>query len=430
MFSNPYLITKVQARQILDSRSNPTVEAEVHLGGGAIGRAAVPSGASTGRFEARELRDKDKEIYLGCGVLTAVENVNGPINAALCGADSRCQGEIDSIMLDLDGSADKSELGANAILAVSLATAKAAANAASIPLYKHIGGISANILPVPMMNILNGGVHAPNNLDIQEFMIMPVGAHSFSEALRCGSEIYHALMTTLKLMGVSTAIGDEGGFAPNLKSDSEAIEVILDAIERAGYKPEEEVMIALDAAASGWFEEDKDAYFLPKQKKALSKKQLSLYWSELCEKYPILSIEDPFSEDDFESMAALTKKIGSRVQLVGDDLFVTNPERLSRGIEQRAANAILIKPNQIGTLSETIETVMLAKRAGYASVISHRSGETEDTFIADLAVGLNAGQIKTGAPCRSDRTAKYNQLLRIEEELGGSAVYLGKSAIK
>lgn len=430
MFLNPYLITKVTARQILDSRSNPTVEAEVHLSGGAIGCAAVPSGASTGRFEARELRDKDKEIYLGCGVLGAVENIKTKINDALCGKDARDQRNIDNIMLELDGTADKSELGANAILAVSLANARAAAAAGNIPLYKHLGGIGAHTLPVPMMNILNGGVHAPNNLDIQEFMIMPIGAESFSEALRCGSEVYHALQTTLKLLGVSTAIGDEGGFAPNLKSDKEAIEVILDAIERAGYKPGEEVMIAIDAAASGWFEEDKDSYFLPKQKKAMSKKQLLLYWSELCEKYPILSIEDPFFEDDFESMAALTKKIGDRVQLVGDDLFVTNSERLSMGIQNKAANAILVKPNQIGSLSETFETVFLAKRAGYASIISHRSGETEDTFIADLAAGLNAGQIKTGAPCRSDRTSKYNRLLRIEEELGNGAFYFGKNIIK
>ncbi len=430
MFSNPYLITKVTARQILDSRGNPTVEAQVHLCGGAVARAAVPSGASTGRFEARELRDKNKEIYLGCGVLSAVENVNGAINSAISGMDARFQGEIDRVMIDLDGSADKSEFGANAILAVSLAVARAAAKAVGIPLYKHIGGISANILPVPMMNILNGGVHAPNNLDIQEFMIMPVGAHTFSEALRCGSEVYHALMTTLKLMGASTAIGDEGGFAPDLKNDNEAIEVILDAIERAGFKPGEDVMIALDAAASGWLEEESESYFLPKQKKALSKKQLSLYWNELCEKYPIISIEDPFYEDDFEGMAALTEKIGHKIQLVGDDLFVTNSERLTMGIRSGAANSILIKPNQIGSLSESIETVMLAKRAGYNSIISHRSGETEDTFIADLAVGLNAGQIKTGAPCRSDRTAKYNRLLRIEEELGSSAVYLGKNSIK
>lgn len=430
MFSNPYLITKVSARQILDSRGNPTVEAQVQLSGGAKALAAVPSGASTGRFEARELRDKNKEIYLGCSVLGAVENVNGAINSAIAGMDARFQGEIDSAMIDLDGSADKSTLGANAILAVSLAVARAAAKAADIPLYKHIGGICANVLPVPMMNILNGGVHAPNNLDIQEFMIMPVGAKSFSEALRCGSEVYHALMTTLKLMGASTAIGDEGGFAPNLKNDEEAIEVILNAIERAGFKSGEDVMIALDAAASGWFEEESESYFLPKQKKALSKKQLSLYWSDLCEKYPIFSIEDPFYEDDFDGMADLTEKIGSKVQLVGDDLFVTNTERLLMGIRSGAANSILIKPNQIGSLSESIETVMLAKRAGYSSIISHRSGETEDTFIADLAVGLNAGQIKTGAPCRSDRTAKYNRLLRIEEELGSSAVYLGKNLLK
>ncbi len=430
MYYNPYLITKVTARQILDSRSNPTIEAQVHLSGGAIGIAAVPSGASTGKFEARELRDKDKERYLGCGVLGAVENVKTAINDALCGKDSRFQNELDRTMIELDGSENKSNLGANAILAVSLACAKAAAKAGNIPLYRHIGGIGAHILPVPMMNILNGGVHAPNNLDIQEFMIMPVGAESFREALRCGSEVYHALQAILKLKGVSTAIGDEGGFAPDLKNDSEAIEVILDAVERAGYKVGEDVMIALDAAASGWFEEEKQSYYLPKQKKSFSKKQLTNFWSELCEKYPILSIEDPFYEDDFESMSELTEKLGEKVQLVGDDLFVTNPQRLSKSIDCKAANAILIKPNQIGSLSETMETVFLSKRAGYRAIISHRSGETEDTFIADLAVGLNAGQIKTGAPCRTDRTCKYNQLLRIEEELGASAVYFGRNAIK
>jgi len=429
LYYNPYLITKVTARQILDSRSNPTVEADVILSSGAVGRAAVPSGASTGKFEAKELRDQDTDRYMGCGVLTAVKNINTSICEALIGKDARCQNQIDRIINKLDSTENKSNLGANAVLAVSLACARAAAKATKIPLYRYLGGINAVTLPVPMMNILNGGVHAPNNLDIQEFMIMPVGAESFAEALRCGSEVYHALRTILKQKGKNTAIGDEGGFAPDLSGDAEAIELILEATEKAGYRVGDDVVIALDAAASEWLDTE-SSYFLPKQKKALSSKELSLFWSDLCSKYPIVSIEDPFGEEDFATTAELTAKLGDRVQLVGDDLFVTNPKRLSKGIAQSAANSILIKLNQIGSLSETIETISLARRNGYASIISHRSGETEDTFIADLAVALNAGQIKTGAPCRTDRTAKYNRLLRIEEELGSSAVYLGRAAIK
>lgn len=430
MYSNPYKIKKVIARQILDSRSTPTLEAEVHLEGGKIGRACVPSGASTGIYEARELRDKNKEIYLGCGVLTAVKNVNCRINGVLKGIDCRNQGEIDRRMCLLDGTDNKESLGANAILAVSLASARAAARAQNIPLYRHLGGISAHILPVPMMNILNGGVHADNNLDIQEYMIMPTGAETFSEALRMGSEIYHALQTTLKLLGKNTAIGDEGGFAPNLESDEEAIEVILDAIQRAGYKAGRDAVIALDAAASGWYNADVDGYFLPKSKRKFSSSELCAFWESLRSKYPIVSIEDPFHEDDFSATTTLTRKIGNNTNIVGDDLFVTNKKRLLKGIMQNCANTILIKPNQIGTLSETIETVLCAKSHGYGAIISHRSGETEDTFIADLAVSLNAGIIKTGAPARSERVCKYNRLLRIEEHLGNFAVYCGKDILR
>ncbi len=426
---NPYLITKVVAREILDSRSNPTVEADVFLSGGAVGRAAVPSGASTGRFEAKELRDQDTDRYMGCGVLTAVENVNGEICEALIGRDARCQKGIDEAMLSLDGTENKERLGANAILAVSLACARAAAKMSKIPLYRYLGGVNAVTLPVPMMNILNGGVHASNNLDIQEFMIMPVGAESFSAALRCGSEVYHALRTILKLKDKTTAIGDEGGFAPDLRDDSEAIELILAAVEKAGYRAGSDVVIALDAAASEWQTDDGN-YLLPKQKRKYTSETLGDFWLSLCEKYPIVSIEDPFHEEDFSATKLLTEKLGKKVQLVGDDLFVTNPKRLSKGISEGAANSILVKVNQIGSLSESIDTVSLAHRNGYSAIISHRSGETEDTFIADLAVALNAGQIKTGAPCRTDRTAKYNRLLRIEEELGSAAVYLGRAAIK
>lgn len=423
-----YKIIKVIARQIIDSRCTPTLEADVYLYGGAVGRAAVPSGASTGRFEAKELRDKDTSYFLGCSVLEAVCNVNEKIAPALMGRDARNQRKIDEIMCSLDGTENKENLGANAILAVSLATARAAAKMSRAPLYRYLGGIFASTMPVPMMNILNGGVHAPNNLDIQEFMIMPVGAPCFSEALRCGCEVYHSLRTLLKLENKNTAIGDEGGFAPDLESDSTAIELILAATERAGYKPHKDVVIALDAAASEWAVEG-GGYHLPKQNKNLSSAQLSDFWLDLVKKYPIASIEDPFSEDDFLSTSILTKQIGSRVQIVGDDLFVTNSKRLSAGIQKGAANSILIKVNQIGTLSETFDTISLAKRNGYNTVISHRSGETEDTFISDLAVALNCGQIKTGAPCRVDRTAKYNRLLRIEEELLGSATYLGKAAL-
>jgi len=424
-----FKITKIVARQIIDSRCTPTVEADVYLFGGAVGRAAVPSGASTGKFEAKELRDKDTSFYMGCSVLTAVNNINKIIAPALIGLDARNQRKIDDRMCALDGSENKENLGANAILAVSLATARAAAKMSKMPLYRYLGGVSACVLPVPMMNILNGGVHAPNNLDIQEFMIMPIGAQSFNEALRCGCEVYHALRTLLKLNGKNTAIGDEGGFAPDLKDDSEAIELILAAVEKAGYIPSEDVVISLDAAASEWQGEN-GCYHLPKQDKTLSAAELSSYWLDLVRKYPIASIEDPFSEDDFLSTSMLTKQIGKAVQLVGDDLFVTNPKRLSMGIQKGVANSILIKLNQIGTLSETFDTISLAKQNGYKSIISHRSGETEDTFIADLAVALNCGQIKTGAPCRVDRTAKYNRLLRIEEELMQSAVYLGNAAIK
>lgn len=426
---NPYLITKVVAREILDSRSNPTVEADVFLSGGAVGRAAVPSGASTGRFEAKELRDQDTSRYMGCGVLTAVENVNAEISEALVGRDARCQKSIDEAMLSLDGTENKERLGANAILAVSLASARAAAKMSKTPLYRYLGGVNAVTLPVPMMNILNGGVHASNNLDIQEFMIMPIGFDRFSDALRCGSEVYHALRTILKLKGKTTAIGDEGGFAPDLRDDSEAIELILAAVEKAGYRAGSDVVIALDAAASEWQTEDGN-YLLPKQKRKYTSETLSEFWLELCEKYPIVSIEDPFGEEDFAATKLLTEKLGKKVQLVGDDLFVTNIKRLSKGISEGAANSILVKVNQIGSLSESIDTVSLAHRNGYSAIISHRSGETEDTFIADLAVALNAGQIKTGAPCRTDRTAKYNRLLRIEEELGSAAVYLGRAAIK
>ena len=351
MYSNPFKIKKVIARQILDSRANPTLEAEVHLGCGKVGRACVPSGASTGIYEAKELRDKDKEVYLGCGVLTAVKNVNRKINSALLGLDCRNQFEIDRKMCDLDGTDNKENLGANAVLAVSLACARAAAKAQNIPLYRHLGGVSAHILPVPMMNILNGGVHADNNLDIQEYMIMPTGAHSFSEALRMGSEIYHALQTTLKLLGKTTSVGDEGGFAPDLKGDEEAIEVILDAIQRAGYRAGKDAVIALDAAASGWYNSDVDGYFLPKSKRKFSSSELCAFWEDLRKKYPIVSIEDPFHENDFSATATLTRKIGNSTSIVGDDLFVTNKKRLLTGIEQNGANSILIEPNQRGTLS-------------------------------------------------------------------------------
>ncbi len=426
MYPNPYIITKINARQILDSRGTPTVEADVYLSCGAVGRASVPAGASTGRFEAKELRDKIREEYLGCGVLNAVKNIRREISNELCGKNAFHQGKIDNILLNLDGSENKENLGANAILAVSLACAKAAAKAAEIPLYRYLGGVNANILPVPMMNILNGGVHASSSMDIQEFMVMPVGAKSFSEALRCGTEIYYALKKLLYMDGHSIAVGDEGGFAPDLESDEEALEYLLKAIDRAGYRAGEDVVLALDAAASEWYCEEEDKYILPKQKRIFDKDELVTYWQSLCKKYPIFSIEDPVHELDFHSMSTLTGKIGNKVQLVGDDMFVTNEGKLREGIEKGAANAILIKPNQIGTLSETLSTVFTAKIGGYKSIISHRSGETEETFIADLAVALGTGQIKTGAPCRVDRTCKYNRLLRIEESLGADAKYYGE----
>lgn len=426
MYPNPYIITKINARQILDSRGTPTVEADVYLSGGAVGRASVPAGASTGRFEAKELRDKIREEYVGCGVLNAVRNIKRDISSALCGKNAFHQSAIDNSLIELDGSENKENLGANAILAVSLATAKAAAKQTSTPLYRYLGGAVGNILPVPMMNILNGGVHATSSMDIQEFMVMPIGAKNFSDALRCGTEIYFALKKLLYLDGHSIAVGDEGGFAPDLESDEEALEYLLKAIDRAGYRAGSDVVLALDAAASEWYCEDEDKYILPKQKRVFTKDELVSYWQSLSGKYPIFSIEDPVHELDFSSMATLTKKIGNKVQLVGDDMFVTNDGKLREGIDKGAANAILIKPNQIGTLSETISTIFTAKSGGYKTIISHRSGETEETFIADLVVAVSSGQIKTGAPCRVDRTCKYNRLLRIEESLGMSAKYYGQ----
>ena len=418
------LISAVYAREILDSRGNPTVEVEVWLDDGSMGRAAVPSGASTGAYEAVELRDGDKDRYMGKGVSKAVDNVNDIIAEALIGLDPIRQVEIDKMLIRLDGTPNKNNLGANAILGVSMAVAKAAAASVDVPLYMYLGGVNAKELPVPMMNILNGGAHADNNVDIQEFMAMPVGAPSFSEALRINTEIYHNLKAVLKERGLSTAIGDEGGFAPNLSSNEEAIEVIVAAIEKAGYKPGEEVAIALDIAASEIYKNGK--YNLAGEGVVKTSAQMVDYYAALCEKYPIVSIEDGLDEDDWKGWALLTKKLGGKVQLVGDDLFVTNSERLSRGITEGVANSILIKVNQIGTLTETFSTIEMAKRAGYTCVISHRSGETEDTTLADIAVAVNAGQIKTGAPARTDRVAKYNQLLRIEEDLASAAEYNGK----
>ncbi|MGE4589635.1 MAG: phosphopyruvate hydratase [Acidaminococcaceae bacterium] len=418
------LISAVYAREILDSRGNPTVEVEVWLDDGSMGRAAVPSGASTGAYEAVELRDGDKDRYMGKGVSKAVDNVNDIIAEALIGLDPIRQVEIDNMLIRLDGTPNKGNLGANAILGVSMAVAKAAAASVDIPLYMYLGGVNAKELPVPMMNILNGGAHADNNVDIQEFMAMPVGAPSFSEALRMNTEIYHNLKAVLKERGLSTAIGDEGGFAPNLSSNEEAIEVIVAAIKKAGYKPGEDVAIALDIAASEIYKSGK--YNLAGEGVVKTSAQMVDYYAALCEKYPIISIEDGLDEDDWKGWALLTKKLGNKVQLVGDDLFVTNSERLSRGIRDGVANSILIKVNQIGTLTETFTTIEMAKRAGYTCVISHRSGETEDTTLADIAVAVNAGQIKTGAPARTDRVAKYNQLLRIEEDLASAAQYNGK----
>jgi enolase len=425
-----FFIDEVRAREVLDSRGNPTLEAEVILEDGTFGRAAVPSGASTGEHEACELRDGDKSRYLGRGVKNAVDNVNTVIADALFDFDAADQVALDSELIALDGTPNKSKLGANAILGVSLAAAKAVANSLGMPLYRYLGGVNAKVLPTPMMNIINGGRHADNNVDFQEFMIMPVGAPRFSEALRMGTEVFHTLKDVLKKRGYGTAVGDEGGFAPNLKSNVEAIEVILEAIEKAGYKPGKDIAIALDPATSEMYLKDKKVYqFFKSDKKELTSEQLVDFWASWASQYPIVSIEDGLAEDDWDGWKLITDKIGNKVQLVGDDLFVTNTERLATGIEKGTANSILIKVNQIGTLTETLDAIELAKKNGYTAVISHRSGETEDTTIADIAVATNAGQIKTGSTSRTDRIAKYNQLLRIEEELGSQAQYLGLKSI-
>lgn len=422
-------IVDVLGREILDSRGNPTVEVEVYLEDGTMGRAAVPSGASTGIYEACELRDGDKSRYNGKGVETAVKNVNTEIAEALIGTNVLDQVAIDKMLIDLDGTPNKTRLGANAILGASLACAKAAAESLGTSLYNYIGGVNAKQLPVPMMNILNGGAHATNNVEIQEFMIMPVSAPSFREALRRCAEVFHTLKTVLKENGTPAAgVGDEGGYAPNLKKDEDALKVIVQAIEEAGYKPGEDFMIAIDAASSEWWDEEQKIYVQPKSGKKLTQQQLVNMWKKFADNYPIISLEDGMAETDWEGWAMLTKAIGDRVQLVGDDLFVTNVQRLSTGIEKKVANAILIKVNQIGTLTETLDAIQMANRAGYTAIVSHRSGETEDATIADIAVALNAGQIKTGAPSRTDRVAKYNQLLRIEEELDDAAQYLGREA--
>ena len=421
-------IEKVIGREIIDSRGNPTVEAEVYLLDGTVGRGAAPSGASTGEFEALELRDGDKSRFGGKGVTKAVENINTVINDALKGVDASDIYAVDAAMIKADGTKDKSNLGANAILAVSIASARAAANALEIPLYRFLGGVSGNRLPVPMMNILNGGAHAANTVDVQEFMIMPVGASSFKETLRWCAEVFHALAALLKSKGLATSVGDEGGFAPDLASDEEAIQYILDAVKDAGYEPGKDFMIAMDAASSEWKGERKGEYVLPKAGTKFTSEELIEHWKKLVDKYPIISIEDALDEEDWEGWQKLTAELGDKVQLVGDDLFVTNTERLSKGIELGCGNSILIKLNQIGSVSETLEAIKMAHKAGYTAISSHRSGETEDTTIADLAVALNTCQIKTGAPSRSERVAKYNQLLRIEEELGASAVYPGKAA--
>lgn len=423
------LISHIIGREILDSRGNPTVEVEVSLENGVTGRAAVPSGASTGEHEACELRDGNPARYLGKGVSKAVANVNGEIAQRLKGKNVFEQAEIDRMLIELDGTHNKSRLGANAILGVSLACAKAAANALGIGLYRYLGGEEGCVLPVPMMNILNGGAHAANNVDIQEFMIMPVSADSWKEALRRCAEVFHTLKAVMKERNIPAAgVGDEGGYAPMLEKDEDALDLIVEAIKKAGYNPGEDFMIAIDAASSEWFDEALDAYHLPKADKVLSRTQMVDMWKQFAEKYPIISLEDGMGENDWQGWSMLTEALGDRVQLVGDDLFVTNTERLEQGIAQNIGNSILIKFNQIGTLTETIETVKMAKRAGYTAIISHRSGETEDTTIADIAVALNAGQIKSGAPSRSDRVAKYNQLLRIEAELGERARYLGSNA--
>ena len=426
---NDLEIEKVIGREILDSRGNPTVEAEVTLIDGTIGRGMAPSGASTGEFEALELRDGDKSRYLGKGVQKAVENINTVINGTLQGMDASDTYAIDKAMIDADGTKDKSKLGANAILAVSIACARAAAISLDIPLYRFLGGTSGNRLPVPMMNIVNGGCHAlSSGLDVQEFMIMPVGAPTFREGLRWCTEVFHCLASILKEKGLATSVGDEGGFAPDLGSDEEAIELILEAVKRAGYEPGHDFVLAMDAASSEWKSGKKGEYLLPKCKKHFTSEELIGHWKQLCEKYPIWSIEDALDEEDWEGWKKLTASLGSKVQLVGDDLFVTNTERLKKGIDSGCGNSILIKLNQIGSVSETLEAIKMAHKAGYTAIASHRSGETEDTTIADLAVALNTCQIKTGAPSRSERVAKYNQLLRIEEELGETAVYPGRNA--
>src|SRR5579864_1732301 len=427
-------IAKVHGRQIIDSRGNPTVEADVILEDGSLGRAAVPSGASTGEHEALELRDGDKSRYMGKGVLNAVANINNEIDSAVRGMDAIGQRELDQHMISVDGTPNKGKLGANAILAVSMAAARAAAAAERVPLYRYLSRYStqreANMLPVPMMNILNGGAHADNSVDLQEFMVMPVGASRFSEALRMGVEVFHNLKAVLHKRGYSTAVGDEGGFAPNLKSNEEALEVVLEAILKAGYQPGEQIAIALDPAAGAFFDKASGKYIFKKSdKSARTSEQMADFWAGWVRQYPIVSIEDGMAEDDWAGWKLLTERLGAQIQLVGDDLFVTNTERLARGIKEKVGNAILIKLNQIGTVTETIEAIEMARKAGYASIVSHRSGETEDTFIADLVVAMGTGQIKTGSASRTDRVAKYNQLLRIEEELGAAAKFPGRNAL-
>jgi enolase len=424
-------IIKIVGREILDSRGNPTVEADVYLADGSVGRAAVPSGASTGEHEAIELRDKDASRYLGKGVRKAVANINGEIADALAGADALDQEALDRKLIGLDGTPNKGRLGANAILAVSMAAARAAAASQQLPLYRYLGGVAANLLPVPMMNILNGGAHADNSVDVQEFMIMPYGATTFSEALRMGAEVFHTLKSVLKGKGYSTAVGDEGGFAPNLKSNEEALELIMQAIERAGYRAGEQIGLALDPAASEFFDKDQQRYVFKKSDGSVkTAEELASFWENWVNHYPIVSIEDGMAEDDWAGWKLLTERLGRRIQLVGDDVFVTNTARLGRGIEEGIANSILIKLNQIGTVTETLEAIDMAARAGYTSVVSHRSGETEDAFIADFVVAARCGQIKTGSASRTDRIAKYNQLLRIEEQLGESAKFAGRAALR
>ncbi len=419
------VISDIRAREILDSRGNPTVEVEVWTESGGFGRAGVPSGASTGAFEAVELRDNDKSRYLGKGVLEAVANVNDIIATEIIGMDAVEQLTIDSRLIELDNTANKGKLGANAILGVSMAVARAAANTLGLPLYQYLGGVNAKVLPVPMMNILNGGQHADNNVDIQEFMVMPVGACCFKEALRMGTEVFHSLKSVLKSKGLNTAVGDEGGFAPNLTSNEEALKTIVEAIEKAGYIPGKDIMLALDVAASELYDSETGMYNLSGEGKSLNRAQMVDFYVDLVNKYPIISIEDGMDEEDWIGWANLTERLGKKIQLVGDDLFVTNTERLQKGIKENVANSILIKLNQIGTITETLDAIEMAKRAGYTAVVSHRSGETDDTTISDLVIAVNAGQIKTGAPSRIDRVAKYNQLLRLEEILGSSAQYKG-----